>query len=186
MLCTLERFKSHMGDVANDDELLLYLMVASQGIENYCRRSFRKQAYTEILNGYDSSPYINLRNYPIHKVVSITSRSGDITDYESVGDGRLYRSWGWPSGDHNLSVTYIGGYVLPGDAKEEEPRTLPETLELACMMYAQSLHERQFIPVGIQQEQLGEMSVTYAQQQTEKDMPHVVTALITPYVGRWY
>ncbi|MCE5168521.1 phage gp6-like head-tail connector protein [Paenibacillus profundus] len=190
MLCTLERFKRHMSipedDKSMDDELRLYLMVATQSIEKHCKRTFRKQTYTEQLNGYDDSPYVNLRNYPIHKVISIMSRHGEITDYESVGDGRLFRSNGWPNGKHNLTVTYVGGYVLPGEETDTAPRTLPETLEFACILYAQSLHDRQFIPSGVQTERLGEMSVTYAHQQSEKDMPPTVISLINPYVGRWY
>lgn len=188
MLCTLEKFKRHMGGIGGDDELKLYLMVASQGIENYCKRSFRKQTYTEQLNGYGESPYINLRNYPVHEVISVQSSNSIVTGFESVGEGRLYRSCGWPSGKHNLTITYVGGYVLPGEETKDEPRTLPESLEFACIIYAQSLYDSQFIPSGIQTERLGEMSVTYAQHQTDKSsqMPPTVVSLINPYVGRWY
>ncbi|BFH10690.1 phage gp6-like head-tail connector protein [Paenibacillus melissococcoides] len=185
MLTTLERLKGLLGPEAEtwgDDMLMLHIASVSAAIENYCKRNFKKQLYTERVSGYASSRYINLRNYPVHQITQISA----VSDYDILDDGRLYCPAGWPTGDHNIEVSYIGGYVLPSDAMPDEPRTLPEPLEIACLMYAKSLCERQFIPVGIQKEQLGEMSVTYAQQQTDKDMPPVVTALITPYVGRWY
>lgn len=181
MLATVERLKGMLPG-EDEDWLKLQIAAASIAIENYCKRTFKKQLYTELVSGHATSNYLNLRNYPVHEVIKITN---DL-DFGILDDGRLYRAGGWPAGEHNIQVSYIGGYVLPGDATKEEPRTLPEPLELACLMYAKILCERYAMPADIQSERLGEMSVTYAHQLSEKDiMPPAVIALISPYVGRW-
>ncbi|WP_284646767.1 hypothetical protein [Paenibacillus silviterrae] len=38
-----------------------------------------------------------------------------------------------------MEATYVGGYVLPEDATEETPSTLPKPLEFACILFAQTL-----------------------------------------------
>ncbi|MDR4997887.1 phage gp6-like head-tail connector protein [Brevibacillus parabrevis] len=181
MLTTLAKLKRVMQisaeDTSMDENLLLLIASASQSIENHCKRSFRKQRYTERMSG-QSSLYLNLRNYPIHQVEEI--RAGQILDsYEDIGDGRLYRKQGWPIGEHNISVTYTGGYVLPGDATESEPRTLPESIELACLLYIQMLGRNP----GTKSERVGDISVTYSDD--SQALPAPVSALLTPYVGRW-
>lgn len=93
----------------------------------------------------------------------------------------MYREAGWPTGDHNIQVNYIGGYVLPGDATTDEPRTLPEPLELACLLFAQLLLR----DPGIRSERVGNINVTYADTDADGRLPSAVESLILPYVGRW-
>lgn len=174
MLTTIERLKSLLPGVP-EDLLKLQAAAASAAIEHYCKRSFRKQSYSERISGYATSKYINLRNYPVHSVTEIPSA----WDFELLDEGRLYRSHGWPAGEHNIAVSYIGGYVLPEDATEDEARTLPEPLELACLLYTQMLMREP----GVKSERVGNISVSYADD--KESLPFAVVSLITPYVGRW-
>ncbi|WP_289142909.1 phage head-tail connector protein [uncultured Brevibacillus sp.] len=181
MLTSLDRAKRVMQipteDTSMDETLSLLIASASQAIENHCKRSFRKQLYTERMSGHPS-PYLNLRNYPIHHIEEV--RADQILgDYEEIGDGRVYRDRGWPIGEHNISVTYLGGYVLPSEATKEEPRTLPESIELACLLYIQMIGRNP----GAKSERVGDISVTYSDD--SEALPAPVAALLTPYVGRW-
>lgn len=173
MLSTLERLKGLLPEVP-DDLLLLQAAAASISIEQYCKRSFRKQEYIERISGFRNSNYINLRNYPVHSITEL-----NVTGYEILDDGRIYRSCGWPAGEHNLTAKYIGGYVLPGEETTESLRTLPEPIELACLLYTQMLLRTP----GIKSERVGDISVTYGDDNA--NLPSSVIALISPYVGRW-
>lgn len=180
MLSSLARFKGLLGpeaDIFADDELIMLLKAASNAIERHCMRSFKRQEYTEYLNGHQNSPYLNLRNYPVHKVLLVKSEDSVIDDgYKCFENGRLYRADGWPQGCHNIEVTYVGGYVLPSDETSENPRTLPEDIEIACILYAQILSRNH----GVKSERVGDISVTY--DDSGNDLPASVQALIHPYV----
>lgn len=174
MFTTLERLKDLLPGIP-EEMIKLQAGAASAAIENYCKRSFRKQAYTERISGYSTSKYINLRNYPVHSVSEVPSD----WEFEILEEGRLYRSQGWPTGEYNISVSYIGGYVLPEDATADDARTLPEPLELACLLYTQMLIREP----GVKSERVGDISVTYGDD--NGNLPSSVIALISPYVGRW-
>lgn len=173
MLTTIDKLKESLGIPVDDHNfngtLLLRIAAASQAIETYCKRSFRKQQYTERVSGYRNSKYINLRNYPVHEIIECP-----LADYMILEEGRLYRSNGWPVGEHNLLIRYIGGYVLPGDATVDAPQTLPESLELACILYAQTMQRQP----GVSSERVGDISVSYA---NEEGLSSAVEALISPY-----
>ncbi|WP_312118157.1 phage head-tail connector protein [Brevibacillus reuszeri] len=180
MLASLDRVKRVMqippDDSSMDDMLLLLITASSQAIEDYCKRSFQKKLYMERMSGY-SSLYLNLRNYPIHHIKEV--RADQILgDYEEIGDGRLYRERGWPIGEQNISVTYLGGYVLPSEETKENPRTLPESLELACILYCQTLMRSP----GVSAERVGDLSVSYANE--GEGLPLAVKSLVNPY-RRW-
>lgn len=178
MLATLGRLKKMMSisesDTTMDDELILQIMAASITIESRCKRSFRKQEYTERISGFTNSKYLNLRNYPIHNISEV-----NVDDYEILDEGRLYRAQGWPQGEHNIIVTYEGGYVFPAEATTDNPRTLPEPLELACLLYVQILMRNP----SVKTERVGDISVGYSDD--SDSLPPAVLSLISPYVGRW-
>ncbi|WP_411503475.1 phage gp6-like head-tail connector protein [Brevibacillus centrosporus] len=181
MLASLDRMKRVMQipveDTSMDETLLLLIVAATQAIEHHCKRTFRKQRYTERISGH-SSPYLNLRNYPIHQVEEVRT-DHLLGDYEEIGEGRLFRAKGWPVGEQNIFVSYVGGYVLPDEATGAEPRTLPESIELACLLYVQMLGRNP----GAKSERVGDISVSY--EEDTQSLPAPVAALLTPYVGRW-
>ncbi|WP_422659111.1 phage gp6-like head-tail connector protein [Paenibacillus sp. EC2-1] len=179
MLTTIHRLKGLLGSLADtweDDMLTLQIASASSAIENRCKRHFKKQLYSERISGDATSKYINLRNYPIHNIESPSD-----WDFEVLDEGRLYRANGWHAGEHNILIRYVGGYVLPGDETESEPRTLPEPLELACLLLTQLMLR----DPGIRSERVGNINVTYADTDSEGRLPSAVESLISPYVGRW-
>lgn len=185
MLTTLDRLKKSMGipldDTSMDEQLILQLITASQAIENRCMRSFKKGSYTDIASGDPKSKYINLVNSPLHLVQAVNTEDGPVTGFIILADGRLFRKNGWPCGEHNITVTYEAGYTLPEDATPESPKTLPAPLELACILYAQTMMRAP----GVTSERVGDISVSYASNDDVNNMPAAVFALIQPYIGRW-
>ncbi|TCZ76173.1 phage gp6-like head-tail connector protein [Paenibacillus albiflavus] len=179
MLTTLEKVKKVLSveDDSQDGTLTLQILAASQAVENHCKRSFRRQTYIEIHSG--GWNYISLRNYPVIEITSIKNGNEPVNGYQILSDGMVYRDK-WPSGAHNLTVTYEAGYVLPSEATTDNPRTLPEAVELACIFLVQHFVNT---PVGVKSERVGDISVSYSDY--EGELPAVVISLLNPYVGRW-
>lgn len=178
MLTTLAKARLLGVDPAGDmpdAELTALLTVASAAIEEKCRRRFKLQQYTGRVNGMRGQ-YLYLPNYPVHSISIYEKPDLPFTDVETLDNGIFFRYCGWPGGERGLSVTYTAGYVLPGDATEDNPSTLPETLEYACVLMAKHLQREP----GVTSERVGDISVAYAA--AEADMPMAVKALIAPHV----
>ncbi|NQX67976.1 phage gp6-like head-tail connector protein [Paenibacillus alba] len=184
MLTSVEKVKNLMsipeGDFTTDGDFLLQIMAASQAIENYCKRSFRKQAYSERVNAGAGSKYIVLRNYPVISIETATVPNGPITDFDIAEDGLVFRASGWPSEERSVRVDYTAGYVLPGEETTDLPRTLPEVIEFACIMLVQQWIRS---PIGVKSERVDNINITYSDD--TGSLPPAVIALINPYVGRW-
>ena len=179
MLTTLSKAKLMMGieveDDSQDDELLSLIVVASTMIEEVCRRVFKLQTHTSKVTGLPGK-YIRLPQYPVHAITSISGPYGELAGVETLDSGILYREGGWPRENRSITVTYQAGYVLPGDATDNDPATLPETLEYACILMIKHLQREP----GVQSERVGDISVSYSA--AESDMPSAVKALITPHI----
>lgn len=179
MLTTLSKAKTMMGldseDNSQDIELLELVAVASTMIEATCRRQFKLQTHNNKITGLPGK-YIRLPNYPVHSISSISGAGASLSGVEILDFGILYRECGWPLGDRAISITYSAGYVLPSEATAQNPSTLPQTLEFACILLMKHLQREP----GIQTERLGDASVTYAAG--ESDMPGAVKALIGPHI----
>ncbi|WP_340395291.1 phage gp6-like head-tail connector protein [Paenibacillus sp. FSL E2-0177] len=178
MLTTLAKARLLGVDPANDmtdAELTALLTVASAAIEERCCRSFKLQQYTGRVNGMRGQ-YLYLPNYPVHSMSIYEKPEYPFSDIETLDNGVFFRRCGWPGGERGLSVTYTAGYVLPEDATEENPSTLPETLEYACVLMAKHLQREH----GVSSERVGDISVTYAA--AEADMPMAVKSLINPHI----
>ncbi|MNT43407.1 Phage gp6-like head-tail connector protein [compost metagenome] len=176
MLTTLQRVKKQLGDTLDDETLTFYILAASQAIESYCRRSFKRQTYTEIIDG-TGSPFLVVRNFPVH---SGTARNEDKEiAFQAAEDGIIFLPQGWNKGLRNITVTYDAGYVLPGDATPDQPRTLPEAIEIACLFITQGMTQN---PSNVQSERVGDISVTY--RDADAMYTPTVQALLDPYVGR--
>lgn len=162
-------------DDLSDTELTALLAVASAAIEEKCRRKFKLQEYTGRVNGMRGQ-YLYLPNYPVHSISVYESPERPYEDVETLDNGVFFRRYGWPGGERGLSVIYTAGYVLPMDATDDNPSTLPETLEYACVLMAKHLQREH----GVTSERVGDISVTYAAN--EADMPMAVKSLIAPHV----
>jgi uncharacterized phiE125 gp8 family phage protein len=130
--------------ITTDDDLLQGLINAcSTAIERYCRRKFKSQTYTNEF--YDGTGYktLNLKNYPVSNVssVSIDGVVLSSSNYVCKTDTGVLARKGpslpglrvnsnWPEGDWNIQVTYTAGYT-----------TIPDDLELACKMFVASIYK---------------------------------------------
>lgn len=158
-LTTLEDMLEFMGidpETASDpvkNNVTRLINAASSYIEAMTGRKFRKQEYTEqhFASGYQE---LCLNQYPITHIAEIQCDDGSqITDfdYSCTGEyGVVFRDQGWAVkgyrqgladdirlGSRYLTVTYTAGYVLPKDATEKEPETLPYDLQMIVWQIVQ-------------------------------------------------
>lgn len=182
MLTTLETLKKQLkipeDDTILDDDLMFHILAASQAIENHCDRKFKRQQYTEILDG-SGSHYLVLSNYPVYSgTITIDNEEIAIDSSES---GVIFNKYGWRRGMRNAVAVYEGGYVLPSDATNDNPRTLPEAVEMACIFAIKGMIRN---PNNVKSERIGgDISVTYSDG--DSIFTPSVKALLSPYVGRY-
>ena len=146
-------------DTSQDDEILRTIYAVSAQIEEYCNRILSLQTYTEQLSGYGRLR-LDLSQYPVRSVASVSISGQQLsegTDFTVLrAEGQLYakQGWQWQPGQFtvagpsffdltqdpdglalglNVLVVYAAGYVTPAQAKNGPPRTLPYSLEEACV-----------------------------------------------------
>ncbi|WP_244908266.1 hypothetical protein [Paenibacillus campinasensis] len=177
MLASLKKAKRFFGvpedDTSQDLEIITVLKAASAAIERETNRSYAYKPYRQTLDG-SGTQFLRLRNYPVHEVFMLRVE-GKQQDPDSFviepENGMLFRRTGWPCGARLVEVEYLAGYILPSDEAGAPPATLPENIELACIMFAQILLRSP----GVKSERVGDISVTYDES---KGLPDVVKALI--------
>jgi hypothetical protein len=172
------------GDVPglSDDLAARLINAASDLIEGYCNRKFKRIVGTiEKLPGHGTSRLVLART-PIESVASVVfdGATVDATSYalEDVDSGFLYKETGWewtakvvdaagpfqlPSSEERLFVvTFTGGYHLPNDGALPGGATpLPSVVREACLMVATALAKMRGRDTSIQAESLGNASVQY-------------------------
>ncbi len=174
---TLEQIKQELElkDTTDDAYLSDLIDRMSGRIEEFCHRSFAKQAYQEKIAG-SGSRIILLTHTPLISVTSVLCDLDPIVDYEIYDPeaGELYRAGGWvwdaaswwnvsrfPSSygtAQTFTVTYEAGYILPGD---DGIRTLPATIEDACIQCVKEAYLKRRDDPSVSAEKLGNYSVTY-------------------------
>ena len=153
-LTTLETVKTMLGiepDDVNpqrDDVLTNLINYASAWIESMTGRIFKQQTYVQRYAAAGAQELV-LKQWPVTDVEYVKdTTSGQIipdTDYEYTEDGRIgviYKDDGWTFQGYTgglsydyllasryLEVKYTAGYVLPKDATEDNPCTLPADLQ---------------------------------------------------------
>ena len=150
-LTTLERMKLMLGlsDVADEriDEIITLLInKASAWIERQTGRHLGRQSYRQWYKA-DGQQELVTDEYPIVSVEYIKEAGRlvdpDLYDFGQTGNiGVIYRDDGWLRASYraglafdsvatkrNIEVSYTAGYVLPKDATEDDPQTLPADLE---------------------------------------------------------
>ena len=153
-LTTLETVKTMLGiepddvDPQRDDVLTNLINYASAWIESMTGRIFKQQTYVQRYAAAGAQELV-LKQWPVTDVEYVKdTTSGQIipdTDYEYTEDGRIgviYKDDGWTfqgytgglSYDYLLASRYLefkytAGYVLPKDATEDNPCTLPADLQ---------------------------------------------------------
>ncbi|AZS17395.1 hypothetical protein [Paenibacillus lutimineralis] len=186
MLATLQTaktwYKIPKDDTSNDADITISLLVASEAIEERCKRKFKRQTWRETLDGSGTS-FLRLSQYPVESVDVLTVDNTIIDDFSIESEnGILFKRSGWPCGDRIIKAEYLAGYILPSDEAGAEEATLPKTLELACVILAKSFREKK---VGVDSERIGPYSVTYSKEDGGSvTLPREVEALIAPHVRR--
>lgn len=132
--------------------LMLLIDRASAEIEAALERKLGKARYSELVTPSGSQQLL-LRQWPILGVEKVLQDGVELDpDTYSIEDGGvLYKDVGWtwtgyPQGlaydpraaSRNIQVIYTAGYVLPKDATNDIPATLPADLEGLCMEMVQS------------------------------------------------
>lgn len=150
-LTTLERMKLMLGladveDPKIDTIIELLINKASSWAERLTGRHLRKQVYTQRYDADGQQELVTIE-YPIIDVEYV-KEDGKLVDpncydYEqTAGVGVIYRDEGWLKAGYRkglandcvmskrvIEVKYTAGYVLPKDADENNPQTLPADLE---------------------------------------------------------
>lgn len=145
---------------------------ASAFLEEQCKTTFGKTDYTnESHEGSGSSLLIPLHG-PLISVTSIVDEEATvITDYIIKHASLLYRKLGW-SVAQTYNLTYSAGYVLPQFATEQAPRTLPYTIEFACIQWI-ALHWNKRGSEHLAQEDIGPLKYQYL-----SNMPRAIKDII--------
>ena len=149
-LTTLDRMKLMLSLDNETDErtcTLIELLInkASSWVEQKVGRPLGKNTYREFYEADGQQELVTLK-YPIVSVDYIMENGRlvppELYDYgQTANIGVIYRDDGSTAGyrrglandiiesKRNIEVRYTAGYVLPKDATDEEPQTLPADLE---------------------------------------------------------
>ena len=150
-MTTLHRMKLMLGlpdveDERTDEIVTLLINKASAWIERQTGRHLGKRSYHQWYDADGQQELVTLE-YPIVSVEYV-KEDGNVVDpsrydYTQNGNvGVIYRDEGWLKSGYRrglaydivapkraIEVSYEAGYVLPKDATEDNPQTLPADLE---------------------------------------------------------
>lgn len=203
-LTTLDALKTSLGidpaeeDAQRDATLVQLINAASAWLETQLGRKLGKSTYRQRYCG-TGTQQLSLEQYPIVSVERITDTfTGEtITDFDfnETGEiGVLFREDGWTYRGHigglaydyiaprkYLEVQYVAGYILPKDATEDHPATLPADLEaIVWYMIAQQWAIIENDAAGLSAFSISDVSWTF-----DKNISETWQSVISKY-QRWY
>ena len=183
-LTTLDRMKLMLSLDDETDErtcTLIELLInkASSWVEQQVGRPLGKNTYREFYEADGQQELVTLK-YPIISV-DYVKEAGRLVpperyDYgQTANIGVIYRDDGWLRAGYrrglandiietkrNIEVCYTAGYVLPKDATDEEPQTLPADLEgLVWDMVSQAYANMQNGSQGLKSFSISDVSWTF-------------------------
>lgn len=183
-LTTLDRMKLMLSLDDETDErtcTLVELLVnkASSWVEQQVGRPLGKNTYREFYEADGQQELVTLK-YPIISVDYVKEAGRlvppELYDYgQTANIGVIYRDDGWLRAGYrrglandiietkrNIEVRYTAGYVLPKDATDEEPQTLPADLEgLVWDMVSQAYANMQNGSQGLKSFSISDVSWTF-------------------------
>lgn len=198
-LTTLDRMKLMLGlsDIADErtDEIITLLINrASSWIERQIGRHLGKRSYHQFYDADGQQELVTLE-YPIISVEYVKEDGREVDpkcyDYSQTAEiGVIYRDEGWLKAGYRrglaydivapkrvIEVSYTAGYVLPKDATEDDPQTLPADLEgLLWDVGSQAYTNLQNGSQG-----LSSFSISDVTWNFDKSMPETWTQLISLY-----
>lgn len=185
-------------DPAQQSLVSLQVLEASAMIESYCNRTFYLQE--DIAEAVASSGgfILMVEKTPIISISSITFDGGAVAsgDYSihDAGAGMIYARSRWqdtgsygtgiaqeiyPNSEEKLyTVTYDGGYILPG----QPGRTLPHDIERACIELVKNIRNMR-ADASVKSEAVpGVYSVEYFDgSQNSASIPDNIAKMLAPY-----
>ena len=198
-LTTLDRMKLMLSLDDETDErtcTLVELLInkASSWVEQQVGRPLGKNVYREFYDADGQQELVTLK-YPIVSV-DYVKEAGRLVppklyDYgQTANIGVIYRDDGWLRAGYrrglandiveskrNIEVRYTAGYVLPKDATDEEPQTLPADLEgLVWDMVSQAYANMQNGSQGLKSFSISDVSWTF-----DKSTPDAWLQLVNLY-----
>lgn len=183
-LTTLDRMKLMLSLDDETDErtcTLIELLInkASSWVEQQVGRPLGKNTYREFYEADGQQELVTLK-YPIISVDYVKEAGRlvppELYDYgQTANIGVIYRDDGWLRAGYrrglandiietkrNIEVRYTAGYVLPKDATDEEPQTLPADLEgLVWDMVSQAYANMQNGSQGLKSFSISDVSWTF-------------------------
>ena len=184
--------------VDEDARLTRMIAVASAAIDSYCNQKFHYQEAIEEKLASAGSHILMVSRTPLVAISSITYDGAGVqaSDYEIYDNkagliyghygclhtGHRQRSLSMPHGPNPrklYTVTYSGGYKLPGDAE----RDLPYDIEQACLELVKSYYRAPTSP-DIKREEVPDVySVEYRDTSASQvaGMPSQVASMLNPY-----
>ena len=198
-LTTLDRMKLMLDLDDEADErtcALVELLInkASSWVEQQVGRPLGKSAYREFYDADGQQELVTLK-YPIISVDYVKEAGRlvppELYDYgQTANIGVIYRDDGWLRAGYrrglandiietkrNIEVCYTAGYVLPKDATDEEPQTLPADLEgLVWDMVSQAYANMQNGSQGLKSFSISDVSWTF-----DKSTPDAWLQLVNLY-----
>ena len=183
-LTTLDRMKLMLSLDDETDErtcTLVELLInkASSWVEQQVGRPLGKNTYREFYEADGQQELVTLK-YPIVSVDYVKEGGRFVPpvlyDYgQTANIGVIYRDDGWLRAGYrrglandiietkrNIEVCYTAGYVLPKDATDEEPQTLPADLEgLVWDMVSQAYANMQNGSQGLKSFSISDVSWTF-------------------------
>ena len=150
-LTTIERMKLMLGipdivDERTDKIIALLINRTSSLIENQINTNLGKKSYKQWYEA-DGQQELVTQEYPIISVEYIKENGVEVSpneyDFTQTGNiGVIYKDTGWLKTGYRrglamdivahkkcIEISYTAGYVLPKDATEDNPQTLPADLE---------------------------------------------------------
>ena len=173
-LVSVAEYKSYIGldpsdGNVRDERLELFVNIASQDIEKYCKRKFRSGSAVEIRDGngtsvmyVDQSPIVTLSEiaYWYGSNTGFSALSSSDYDWETKDNaGKIYFTDGteFTRGSMNWRLTYTYGY---------DRDDVPSDLKMACFQLVQRIelkagNKGKDGKEGLQSENFGDSSTTY-------------------------
>lgn len=146
-LTTLASFKDFMGipstEVSKDSRYEFFINAASSVIQTFCERQFIQATHIERHDGRLSDTLVT-REWPVQSVTEVRSAADwDFSNPASLYDANDFavekgsvirlRNKLFPKGKLNVQVTYVSGFLPPGNLSSD----LPPDLQLSCLQLSE-------------------------------------------------
>lgn len=200
-LTDLNTVKGWLGITKDNDDAILQMLISSesQGVADWCSRTFIQQTYTEVRNGLGRNS-LHLRNAPITAVTSVTVDTvavpaapdsvsfgwvfDDTTVYMQGYQGRGLGGWMgegiainmvFNKGIKNISIVYQAGYITPGMVAKALPTVIVPTLPVSIVQAACEI-------VGLRYKEKDRIGITSQGMPSAGTMSTFMTKAYTPAI----